>query len=102
MRKEALESLLKYEWSMGNGQCHLCCGTAKNFYPQYDYEDIGHEKSCGIGLAIRELGGSTYFVGELKTDKTDARYLAHKKYIDNMFSGMDLESILKMEITDER
>ncbi len=85
MSKEALNSLLKYEWSMGNGQCHLCYGLGKGFYPQNAYEEIGHKKTCGIGLAIREFGGDTYFKGELKTDSNEPTRIAQVKYWKDMF-----------------
>lgn len=83
---EALKYLLKEEWTMGNGQCDFCCGKAKTFYPQSMYEEIGHEHDCGIGLAIRELGGDTYFKGELKTDKTDPIYIKYRESWDKFWA----------------
>ncbi len=68
---KALKFLLKNEWTMGNGQCDECCGGHKGWHdhPCYrGYEGTGHSYNCGIGLAIRELGGETHFIGELDNE----------------------------------
>ena len=65
---KALKYLQKKEWSMGNGQCPECFGMPKKWLGHpccMDTDQIGHKPDCGIGLAIRELGGDTLFLREV-------------------------------------
>lgn len=66
--RKTLAFLQQHEWSMGNGQCPFCLGMSKNWLGHpccMDTDQIGHAPDCGMGLAIRELGGSTIFLGEI-------------------------------------
>jgi len=58
----ALEYLLKDEWTMGNGQCHVCCGLGESFvYGVNQGTEWGHEKGCSLAKAIKSLGGNPFY-----------------------------------------
>lgn len=59
VRCSAVVSLLKFlrekEWTMGNGQCHECCGKAPR--QRWWTETVGHRKDCKLAKSIESLGG---------------------------------------------
>lgn len=80
----SLEYLKNKEWSMGNGQCHECCGAHEGWYghPCYmESESIGHEKTCSLAKAIKELGGNPLYLGEYKSDKQFEHYMDDNGFI---------------------
>lgn len=58
----ALAFLRKDEWTMGNGQCHVCCGCK----PRRGWwtETVGHERGCKLAKAIEALGGKVVWSHE--------------------------------------
>lgn len=71
MSLEALEYLQRDEWTAGNGQCHVCWGVSRKWVPDFRYTSesmTGHREGCALAVAIRSIGGETYFIGELSDD----------------------------------
>lgn len=54
MTAEAVRYLREREWTMGNGQCHDCCGLApgRNWWTP----TIGHTRNCKLARALDSLG----------------------------------------------
>lgn len=74
---DALKFLQKKEWSMGNGQCPECCGSPPDWHGHPCHPTaatIGHEKTCGIALAIKELVGAALFLGDYKDSRVFEGY----------------------------
>lgn len=53
--KTTIAFLRKNEWTMGNGQCHVCegCGPRVGWGP---WTKIGHKPGCCLGQSLEELG----------------------------------------------
>ena len=74
---QALEFLLKKEWSMGcagpnndQGQCPECCGVAPCWlgHPLHlTAATVGHKKNCPLAAAIKAAGGKPVMLGEFKS-----------------------------------
>jgi len=67
MTNNALEYLLKQEYSMGNGQCPECYGVPESWFPHPLYctpDTLGHKPDCKLALSILELGGNPLFLGK--------------------------------------
>jgi len=58
--------LTKKEWSMGNGQCHECCGLGPNwgkgFANEPAPEETGHKKNCKYAKMMKELGFKVHYI----------------------------------------
>lgn len=63
--------LRKYEWTMGNGQCHLCYGNGPAFKDQSEF--IGHHSKCLLATALRAKGEKV----EFKHKNRSKEYAAH-------------------------
>lgn len=66
---EALEYLLKKEWSMGNGQCPECGGVPESWFPHPLHatpDTLGHERNCPLAAGITDIGGTPLYLGESK------------------------------------
>lgn len=50
----AVAHLRKNEWTMGNGQCHVCCG--KDPDNGWWTHEVGHEPGCSLAEALESLG----------------------------------------------
>lgn len=66
-KQTALKYLRKDEWTMGNGQCHDCCGSA----PRRGWwtKTVGHKKYCRLAKAIESLGGKVVWEKENKSKR---------------------------------
>jgi len=53
MMKKTIKYLKSKEWTMGNGQCHECCGNK----PRHGWwtPTIGHRKGCKLAICLEEL-----------------------------------------------
>lgn len=60
-----IKFLRKDEWSMGNGQCHECCGNEPGkWYPHPcvpSPQHEGHAPNCDLAKALLELGQDVIF-----------------------------------------
>ncbi len=65
MTRIALAYLQREEWTMGNGQCHECCGLKPAVFlghpnaPTEDY--LGHDKDCQHAAALADLGDTPLY-----------------------------------------
>lgn len=67
--KELIVKIRAREWTMGNGQCHECCGTKDGFNGHslsYNKFDMGHEKGCSIGEILEAFGEEVLWKRESK------------------------------------
>lgn len=51
---KTIRFLRKDEWTMGNGQCHECCGQKPR--AKWWTDKVGHRKDCMLAMALEELG----------------------------------------------
>ena len=70
----ALKFLRSKEWTMGNGQCHECCGNKprKGWWT----DTVGHAPTCKLAKAIESLGGKIVWEREnhSKARRESARF----------------------------
>jgi hypothetical protein len=75
---KAIKQLRNMEWSMGNGQCPQCHGCRPN--KGWWTKTVGHQKNCGIALALKELGANVQFEKINKSKKTRPSPVERKIY----------------------
>lgn len=106
---DAIKYLRAREWTMGNGQCHECCGVHEGWHGHPCHmtpETIGHQPDCSLAAALTALGEKPLMLGEFKSDVEFESYISeggffgtrektadgcprYKAYADKLNSKMD-------------
>ena len=81
---DALDYLLKREWSVGNGQCPACFGMNPVFLSYHEPSEIGHKPGCGHAAAIKALGGNPMMLGDCPPPPPDSWLALSKARWDAM------------------
>ena len=76
--KKTIKYLRKNEWSMGNGQCPICCGPK----PRRGWwtDKVGHKKDCKLAECLNELGENVIWERKNHSKKV----IEHKRFIKKM------------------
>jgi hypothetical protein len=92
---KTIKHLRKREWSMGNGQCHDCCGSQPNV--GWWTKTVGHERGCKLALCLEELREKVVWERENKSKATRTPKWVkelNKGFVDRLF---DSSILLKMK-----
>lgn len=55
-REGTMKDTQEYQWSMGHGQCPVCCGPSP--HKQWWTETIGHKRTCKLAKLMKRAGDS--------------------------------------------
>ncbi len=72
MKKELIKKIREDEWTMGNGQCGVCCGTKDGFNGHsnsYNEFEMGHKEGCYKGEMLEYLGEKVLWQRKSEIDK---------------------------------
>jgi hypothetical protein len=81
---KAIKYFRDKEWTMGNGQCHDCCGVHEGWHGHllhFDPKGIGHKPDCKLALALIELGEKPLMMGDFHSDKEFEQYISEEGFL---------------------